>query len=95
MPKHPASIRDIALLCDDNIPIGTIQKTIKSAAGDLLESIKLFDIYKGSQIEKGKKSVAFTIALRSKDSTLTDDQTNKTINKIIDKLSKIGVSLRS
>lgn len=95
LPKHPASIRDIALLCDDNIPIGTIQKTIKSAAGDLLESIKLFDIYKGSQIEKGKKSVAFTIALRSKDSTLTDDQTNKTINKIIDKLSKIGVSLRS
>ena len=95
LPKHPASIRDIALLCDDNMPIGTIQKSIKESAGNLLESIKLFDIYKGNQIEQGKKSVAFAITLRSKDSTLTDEQTNGVIDKIICELNKIGVSLRS
>ena len=61
MPKFPASTRDLALLCDDALPAMTMEKAIKAAAGKILEKIELFDVYKGSQIAQGKKSVAFNI----------------------------------
>lgn len=95
LPKHPASTRDLALICDDSITIGSIQDTIKSAAGELLESLALFDIYKGSQIENGKKSVAFKITLRSNINTLTDAQTNEVIDNIIKSLNEKDIYLRS
>ena len=68
---------------------------MKKAAGPLLESIKLFDVYKGKQIEAGKKSVAFSLTLRSADSTLTDEQAVATVNKIIKALEALGAVLRS
>lgn len=95
LPKHPASTRDLALICDDNITVGSIQDIIKASAGELLESLNLFDIYKGNQIEKGKKSVAFKITLRSNNNTLTDEQTNKIIDNIINSLSAKNIYLRS
>ena len=61
----------------------------------LLEKIKLFDVYKGAQIEAGKKSVAFNIVLRSSDSTLTDEQTNNVMKKVMAELEKAGAVLRS
>ena len=69
LPKFPAVTRDLALLCDDAIPVLDLEKAIVRGAGNLLEKIKLFDVYKGAQIEAGKKSVAFNIVLRSSDST--------------------------
>ena len=68
---------------------------MKKAAGPLLESIKLFDVYKGKQIEAGKKSVAFSLTLRSADNTLTDEQAVATINKVIKALETLGAVLRS
>jgi phenylalanyl-tRNA synthetase beta chain len=59
LPKFPATTRDIALICDDNIPVLTLEKVIKAAAKNVLESIELFDIYKGKQIPEGKKSVQY------------------------------------
>ena len=67
MPKFPASTRDLALLCDDALPVMTMEKAIKAAAGKILEKIELFDVYKGSQIAQGKKSVAFNISMRASD----------------------------
>lgn len=95
LPKHPASTRDLALICDEDITIGTIQKAILAAGGEVLESLQLFDVYKGEQIERGKKSVAFKLYLRSKDNTLTDDKINSTIDQIMKKLNNINVFLRS
>ncbi len=95
LPKFPAVTRDLALLCDDSIPVLTLEKAMKKAAGPLLESIKLFDVYKGKQIEAGKKSVAFSLTLRSADSTLTDEQAVATVNKIIKALEALGAVLRS
>lgn len=94
LPKFPAVSRDFALLCDIDLPSGTIENTIRSAAGKLCEDVRLFDVYIGSQIPKGKKSIAYTATLRSKDATLTDEQIERTSAKIIKKLEEIGAELR-
>ena len=73
MPKFPASTRDLALLCDDALPVMTMEKAIKAAAGKILEKIELFDVYKGSQIAQGKKSVAFNISMRASCLLYTSD----------------------
>ena len=95
LPKFPAVTRDLALICDDAISVGTLEKAIVTGGGALVESIKLFDVYKGEQIEKGKKSVAFNIVLRSRENTLTDEQTNAAMKKIMKELEKTGAALRS
>lgn len=94
LPKFPAVERDYAMLCDREIPIGTLEKAIEKGAGRLLEEIKLFDVYEGSQIPEGKKSVAFSVKLRSADATLSDEQIEDVNSKIIANLGKIGVELR-
>lgn len=95
LPKFPAVTRDLALLCDDGIPVLTLEKAISKAAGSLLESIKLFDVYKGKQIAEGKKSVAFSITLRSADSTLTDEMAASAVNRVVKALEDLGANLRS
>ena len=93
--KFPAVNRDLALLCDKNMPVGELQKIIKNSAGKLLENVQIFDIYEVEQIPSDKKSVALSISLRSSESTLTDDQVNSTIKKIMKALEKCGATLRS
>ncbi len=94
LPKFPAVERDFAMLCDIDIPVGTLEKAISSGAGRLLEKIELFDVYTGSQIPEGKKSVAFSVWLRSNDSTLTEAQIEEVNAKIIKKLESVGAELR-
>ena len=94
LPKFPAVERDFAMLVDADIPVGNIEKAISSGAGRLLEKIQLFDIYQGAQIPEGKKSVAYSVWLRSADSTLTDKEIEDAYNKIIKKLELIGAELR-
>jgi len=95
LPKFPAVTRDLALLCDDSIPVLTLEKAIIRGAGNLLENIKLFDVYKGEQIEANKKSVAFSIVLRSNDNTLTEEHTTGVMKKVMKELEKAGAILRS
>ncbi|MDE7390292.1 MAG: phenylalanine--tRNA ligase subunit beta, partial [Lachnospiraceae bacterium] len=92
LPKYPAVTRDIAVICDKKIPVLELEKAISSAAGKNLESIKLFDVYEGKQIEEGKKSVAFSLILRSSEGTLTDEQASNAVNKAVKALEKIGAS---
>ncbi len=94
LPKFPAVTRDFALLCDIDLPVGALMDTIRTAAGKICEKVELFDVYIGSQIPEGKKSVAFTVALRSMESTLTDEQIESATKKIIKKLAEIGANLR-
>lgn len=95
MPKFPASTRDLALLCDDALPVMTMERAIKAAAGKILEKIELFDVYKGSQIAQGKKSVAFNISMRASDRTLTDEEVNGAMSKILKALEELGAQIRS
>ncbi|MCQ2477821.1 MAG: phenylalanine--tRNA ligase subunit beta [Clostridia bacterium] len=94
LPKFPAVERDFAMLCDIDLPVGDIEKAITSGAGRLLEKAELFDIYVGSQIPEGKKSVAYSVWLRSNEATLTDEQIDAATQKIISNLEKIGATLR-
>lgn len=94
LPKFPAVERDFAMLVDLDLAVGNLEKAISSGAGRLLESIELFDVYTGSQIPEGKKSVAFRVWLRSADATLTDSQIEETNSKIIKNLESVGAELR-
>ncbi|MEE0945651.1 MAG: phenylalanine--tRNA ligase subunit beta [Acutalibacteraceae bacterium] len=94
LPKFPAVTRDLALLCDKDIPVGDLQDIIKEAAGKLCENVELFDVYEGNQIPEGKKSVAFSVTLRSLEATLTDEQIDAAVKRVIKKLDAKGASLR-
>ena len=94
LPKFPAVERDFAMLVDKDVPVGTLERAISSGAGRLCEKIELFDVYEGAQIPDGKKSVAFSVWLRSQDSTLTDKEIDEANAKIIKKLESVGAELR-
>ncbi len=95
LPKFPASTRDLSLICDEKIPVAHIEKAIKLGCGKILESVSLFDVYQGEQIEKGSKSVSYSISMRSHTATLTDEQVDNAMKKTLNELEKIGVSIRS
>lgn len=94
LPKFPAATRDLALVCDKGTPVARLSEIIKNAIGDQLESVKLFDIYEGSQIPEGKKSVAFSLVLRSNDRTLTDEEADEAVSNALKELEKANISLR-
>ncbi|MBP3272942.1 MAG: phenylalanine--tRNA ligase subunit beta [Ruminococcus sp.] len=95
LPKFPATTRDLSLICDDELPAAVIEKTIRTAAGKLLEKVTLFDIYKGQQIAEGKKSISYSLTLRSHEGTLTDDQADKVMDKVLKALAEQGAELRA
>ncbi|MDD2218001.1 MAG: phenylalanine--tRNA ligase subunit beta [Eubacteriales bacterium] len=74
IPKFPAVVRDIALVVDEETAVGEIKEAVIQAGGGILESIELFDIYRGAQIGESKKSLAFSLTYRSHEKTLTDGE---------------------
>jgi len=95
LPKFPAVTRDIALIVDESVLVQDIEDVITEKGGNILESTKLFDVYKGKQIADGKKSIAYAIVYRRSDKTLTDDEVNKVHEKILRSLEyKLGAQLR-
>lgn len=88
--KYPTVKKDIAIVVDKKITAGDIAMQIKKAAGSLLINSEVFDVYTGTGIEEGKKSLAYSLTFGSNDRTLTDEEINAILEKIIDKLSKIG-----
>lgn len=95
MPKFPASARDLAIVCEDSLPVLEMQKKITMAVGGILEKLELFDVYRGKQVGEGKKSVAFSLTLRASDRTLTDAECDKAVNKALKLLKEIGAELRN
>ena len=94
LPKYPAATRDISMICDDDVPVASLEKLIKNAVGTVLERVKLFDVYKGEQIAGGKKSVAFSIVMRSPDATLTDEQADAAMKRVKKALAGVGAEVR-
>jgi len=95
LPKFPASTRDLALVCDRDFPVLAIEKTIKASAGKLLESVSLFDIYTGDRIEEDKKSVAYSLTFRSHEETLTVEQADASMKRILKALAVLDVTIRA
>ena len=88
LPKFPGVSRDIAMLVQDEITVGEIENIIGRAGKELLESVKLFDVYKGKQVEEGLKSVAYSLVYRHDSKTLTDEEVNKVHDKIVKALTE-------
>lgn len=92
--KFPTSTRDISLVVDKEVLIGTMENAIIKKGGKLLESCELFDIYEGEQVGEGKKSVAFSLVFRAKDRTLSDTEIGEIMDKILAELTGLGAVLR-
>ena len=94
LPKYPAVTRDLSLVCDEEITSGEIIKIIKENA-DYLENVELFDIFRSEKIGENKKSVSYSLILRSDEGTLTDIQADESVSKVLKALEKMNIHLRA
>ena len=83
LPKFPAVSRDLALVMDEQVCVGPLMEAIRQAAGKELESVSLFDIYRGAQLGPGRKSAAFALTFRAADRTLTEAEIGKAMDKVL------------
>ena len=88
LPRFPAVTRDLALVCDESLTVGELERCISGAAGKLLRKINLFDIYRGPGVPLGKKSVAFSLELRADDRTLTDEDSTGVVDRVLKALKE-------
>lgn len=88
--KYPTIKKDLSIVVDNNITASDIAIQIKKAAGSLLLTSEVFDVYTGKGIPDGKKSLAFSLTFGANDRTLKDEEINPILDKIIEKMSKIG-----
>ncbi|MBQ9504231.1 MAG: phenylalanine--tRNA ligase subunit beta [Lachnospiraceae bacterium] len=95
LAKYPAVSRDISMVVPKAVRAQDIDDIIVQRGGKILESFKLFDIYEGQQIGEGFKSMAYTVVFRAKDKTLSDDDVNAVMKKILNGLEGLGIELRS
>ena len=95
LPKYPGVTRDLSLMCDEAVTVAQIEEVITASAGKLLRNVKLFDIYRGTGVPEGKKSMAFSLELRSDERTLTDADSEQAVSKVLAALAeKLGATLR-
>ena len=93
--KYPAVTRDLSMVMKKEILVGDVEAIFKKKGGALLEHFELFDVYEGSQIQEGYKSVAYALTFRAKDRSLTDTDVNEVLDKILKELTKLDINLRA
>ena len=94
VPGFPSVSRDIALIVDRTTKAADIEAIIHKAGGKLLKDVHVFDLYEGEKMEKGKKSVAFTLTYFTPERTLTDDEVVAAHDKVVAALTESGAELR-
>ncbi len=92
--RFPAVTRDLSLVVPKDILAGQVEAIFNQRGGKMLESVKLFDVYQGSQVKEGYKSLAYTLTFRLKDRTLTEADITSVMKKIMNGLDRMGVELR-
>ncbi len=92
--NFPVSSRDLSMVVPKNILVGDIEKVFEKNGGKYLENYELFDVYEGEQIEKGFKSVAYSLKFRGKDKNLEESDITGAMDKILSGLKNIGIQLR-
>ena len=93
--KYPAVTRDLSLVVPHAVLAGQIEEIFDQRGGNILESYQLFDIYEGAQIEKGFKSMAYSLVFRAHDKTLGENEISAAMKKIMNGLNGLGIELRS
>ena len=95
LPRFPNLTRDIAVVCDEAVTVGALEKAIRQGTRGLLREAALFDIYRGKGVEEGRKSVAFSLALRADDRSLTSEEADEDVRSILQALERdCGAKLR-
>jgi phenylalanyl-tRNA synthetase beta chain len=89
VPRFPAALRDVAVIVDEAVPAERVEKDIRTAGGDLLRGVRLFDLYRGESIPPGTKSLAYALTYQAEDRTLTDKEVDKAHKKIEDRLKHV------
>ncbi|MCL1830800.1 MAG: phenylalanine--tRNA ligase subunit beta, partial [Oscillospiraceae bacterium] len=95
LPRYPAITRDLALVCDEAVLSSSIVAILKGTASEVVESIEVFDVFRGGSVEAGKKSIAYSITLRDREGTLTDRKADEIISAMLASLAKKDIQLRS
>ncbi len=96
VPAFPPVLEDLAFIVDEALPAGQVQALIEQTGGSTLAGVRLFDVYRGEQLGKGKKSLAYALTYQAADRTLTDDEVAKLRKKIIGRLEReLGAALRA
>ena len=93
--KYPAVTRDLSMVVPKNVLAGQIEAVLEQRGGKILESYHLFDIYEGSQIKEGYKSMAYSVVFRHHDKTLEESEITTVMKKILNGLTGLGIELRS
>lgn len=95
LPRYPSITRDIALVVDQELPAGDLTTVIQAAGGELLREVNLFDLYEGEKMEKGKKSLAFSLKYFDPERTLTDEEVVTAHDRVLKSLEeRFGAQLR-
>ncbi len=96
LSKFPSIRRDIAIVVDAGVSFGTVRRCVEEAAGDLLRDLLLFDVYAGEKIDSGRKSLAFGLILQASSQTLTDQEVESVVARVLARLAAdVDASLRS
>jgi len=88
LPIYPGIRRDLALIIPEDMPVENVEKDIIETSGELLKWLRIFDLYQGEKIEKGYKSITFSLFFLAEDHTLEDKEVDEIINKVLIKLSR-------
>ena len=86
LPRFPPIERDLAIVLDDQVPAGRVADEIRAVAPELVDEVRLFDVYSGDQVEAGKRSLAFSLRLRSPDRTLEDRDADGVVERVLQRL---------
>ena len=93
---YPAALQDLAIIVDERVSAGAVQKLIAESGGFLLKDVRLFDVYRGEPVPEGKKSLAYALTFQAPDKTLRDAIVTKQVQRIVQHLKKeLGAELRS
>jgi phenylalanyl-tRNA synthetase beta chain len=96
LPRFPASARDLAIVVEEAVQAGTVASLLAEAGGVLVEAVELFDLYRGEQVGKGRKSLAFRIRYRDRDATLTDPRVDELHGRVLAEAGRrFGAQIRT
>jgi phenylalanyl-tRNA synthetase beta chain len=96
VPVFPPVLEDMAFIVDEDVPAGSVEALIAQTGGSLLSGVRLFDVYRGEQAGKGKKSLAYQLTYQHAEQTLTDEEVGKLRQRIARRLeNELGARLRS
>ena len=95
VPAFPPVLEDLAVVVDEDVPAGAVENVLRLAGEPLLVGVRLFDLYRGEQVGRGKKSLAYSLIYQASDRTLTDNEVVKIRAKVIKRLElELGAKLR-